>query len=247
MPTHQYRLGMTCAIFTRRSQEVDDLTALLSTPGFRRLDLALFTGQGNPEDWDDLRTDSFRQLLASAPQLEHFDFSCSTDPIGSDAILSVQDIFPVASWPNLRHFGIHQLNVLQSDLLSLLAALPVSIRSVKLIYLDLDRSGSYHTLLCDMRDELGWRDRAPDKRPHVRIILHLETVKWYESIDANVDTTDDPADYLLIDESTNKYLYSSTETDGNPNPFAENWPYTPNKGMGIVARSWADPSFETQY
>lgn len=198
----------------------------------------------------------FSAAVASAPQLEHFDFSCSTDPIIANVVVSVQDIFPVASWPNLRHFGIHQLNVLPSDLLSLLAALPVSVRSVKLSYLDLDKSGSYHTLLCDMRDELGWRDRAPDQRPRVRIILHLETVKWYESFVTNVDTKDDqalsdttenPADHLFIDEPANKYLYSNMETDVGPNPFIEDWPHLPMKGIGIVARSWAHPSFETQY
>ncbi|OAA81661.1 hypothetical protein LEL_01206 [Akanthomyces lecanii RCEF 1005] len=97
MPTDLHRQGMTCAIFTRRSQEADDLAALLSTPGFRNLDLALFTGYGLPEDWDDLRMGSLRQLLAGAPQLEQFSFSCSTGPGSDQPAVLVQEIFPVAS------------------------------------------------------------------------------------------------------------------------------------------------------
>ena len=186
---------------------------------------------------------SLRQLLAGAPQLEHFSFSCSTEPGHDQPAVPVQEIFPVTSWPNLRHFGIHQLTVLQSGLVSLLLALPVSLRSVKLSQLAFKEGSSYHTLLCDMRDTLGWRNRAPDQRPHVRLIFHVKPMEVMEF----PDPTDDPADYLLVDEPANMYLYSSTETNGSPNPFSEDWPNFPIAGLGIVGRSYADPSFEKQW
>lgn len=50
MKTAHHLTGINCNIFSEPSQECDDLEALLSTPGFRRLDLALFTGASDFEE-----------------------------------------------------------------------------------------------------------------------------------------------------------------------------------------------------
>ena len=59
---------------------------------------------------------------------------------------------------------------MQDDVVALLAALPLTLKSVELSFLEfLDNGGDYRSLLAHMRDTLNWRDRATGQRPQVSV------------------------------------------------------------------------------
>jgi hypothetical protein len=57
----------------------------------------------------------------------------------------------------------------QDDLVSLLAAMPASLRSVELGFLFLHGGATHQSLLYAMRDRLDWRERPAAERPRVRM------------------------------------------------------------------------------
>jgi hypothetical protein len=111
--------------------------------------------------------------------------------------------------------------------LALLAALPAT-RSVELSLLEfLDDGGTYRDLLTDMRDELGWQERATASRPKVSIGVPL--------------TNPMPARAVWIDDEVDNFLYGSGQNsfgakgERNPNDVAA--------GRGMV-RDAFDPTHE---
>jgi hypothetical protein len=108
-------------------------------------------------------------------------------------------IFPFDIWKNLQHFGLSGFLVRVDDLLSVLAALPKTLRSVELsfLYFTGEKGGYYH-LLEAMHDTLDWRDRIVDERPVVTI--HVPAYTGY--------------DYWCMDAAVSKFLYHQ-----GPNPF----------------------------
>lgn len=57
--------------------------------------------------------------------------------------IPLQSIFPVERWPKLQHFGLSNFLIMQSDVISLLAALPSPLRSVERSFLEyLDHGGN---------------------------------------------------------------------------------------------------------
>ncbi|KAK4038019.1 hypothetical protein C8A01DRAFT_48313 [Parachaetomium inaequale] len=175
--------GIDSTIFTEPCAEYNDLVTVLRRPGFRRLDLALLVGrQSYQEDWSASRSGLLRRALSEAPNIEHI--SLRTDETQKDSddsgapdrhFVPRKSIFPVDKWLCLRHFGLSQFLVRQNDLLSLLAALPATLRSVELsclIFLE----GTYRGLLADMRDTLDWRGRGTRERPKVIVGLPADSI-----------------------------------------------------------------------
>ncbi|KAM3532694.1 hypothetical protein NHJ13051_000157 [Beauveria bassiana] len=169
MDMHHHRTGINCSIFgwpNKPSQLEHDLVKLLSTPGFRRLDLALLTGDKERYEWPIFHTAFLRRALERAEQLEHISLSCTLDiqPNGRAAPLSLhrqedavplQAIFPLELWPKLQHFALNRLPVRKEGLVAFLAAMPDSLRSVTLSHLAfIDETSSWQNLLRDMRDML---------------------------------------------------------------------------------------------
>lgn len=181
---HQLPTGLTCHFFDNPCVEYDQLAAVLRRPGFRRFDLALTAGGQPGVDWMSFRNRRIRRALAEASEdLEHIhlrtdwgdepDFNTGLDSTGFIYHFTpLLDIFPIERWPNLRHFGLSKFLVRQDDVMSLLVALPASIRTVELSFLCfLIDGGSYKTLLDEMRDTLDWRTRNAAIRPKVKIGL----------------------------------------------------------------------------
>lgn len=77
--THHHHTGMNCFGFDEPCQEYRDFAALLSRPGFRRLDLALSTSGLETEMWHPFRNKFFIDALAGATDLEHFSISSDMD------------------------------------------------------------------------------------------------------------------------------------------------------------------------
>lgn len=245
---HQLDTGLNCRIFERPCPEYHDLVVLLRRPGFRRLDLSLAVGGQEFLGWPAFRSTFLKRALSEiGPDLEHL--SLTTDvhadldtwtflqPSGgrmSHYVPLLSTVFPIDRWPCLRHFGLSGFLVTQEDLLSLLSALPATLRSLELgnLYF-LDGVGHWRGLLDDMRDRLGWRDRPANTRPRVAIRV------------GEIDNQRRSGRAVWVDADVAKFLYG----DGK-NPFGRHdgeFPTQVNKGHAGVVRDAFDPEFERPY
>ncbi|RBR26460.1 uncharacterized protein FIESC28_00754 [Fusarium coffeatum] len=175
---HEIQSGLNARLFDEWSPEYGDLVTLLKRPGFRHLELHLFTGFVlEDHKCFSYRSGLLRDALAHAEDLEYLSLRASTYiENGVPELLTfedeedwcmcpLQDIFPVDQWPRLQHFGISNMLVDREDLIGLLASLPPSLRSVELSHLGLKSPHEYSDLVRDVRDVLDWQSRAPGKRP----------------------------------------------------------------------------------
>lgn len=181
--------GVNCHVFTQENEEYDNIVAFLRQPGVKRLDLSLHVGGQHFLTRDFFQSNALRRAYSYAPGIEHVSFYTNIEPDGlnydrrgldpqRDPMLDywfpLQRFFPVDIWTNLRHFGLVNFIVKQSDLLALLKALPPTLESLELSFLRFVRvqgEGSYHELLNDIRNDadLGWRQRPPGERPRIQI------------------------------------------------------------------------------
>ncbi|KAJ5850970.1 hypothetical protein N7455_010826 [Penicillium solitum] len=183
--------GINCTIFDEPCEEYDNFAAVLKTPGFRRLDIAiLIGGQFDSEIRGSRRSllnGRLRRALGEAKDMEDFRLHttvtthCYDDDYRYptlDYLIPLQSIVPVQKWTRLRHFELSRFLISQSDITSFLAALPRSVRSVELSMLKFLIAGeNWHGLLEDMRkmihEKTVWGDREIATRPKVTIELPL--------------------------------------------------------------------------
>lgn len=135
------------------------------------------------EGWHSLRSTNIKRALGEATDhsisaLRPTFFIPEDGPVnlttpGPEHHVPLRTIFPVDKWKQLRNFGLTRFLVKQADIITnLLAAFPSTLRSVELNLLTfVEDSGSYKGLLDDMRDTLGWRERAPEDRPKVTMFV----------------------------------------------------------------------------
>lgn len=248
LDAHHLDTGISCRIFEdpATSAEYANLCALLRRPGFARLDLALAVGGQEHLGWPALRGGHLRAALAGAPGMRHFSLRTNAVP-DPDARAQVPgsggsvehhvplgSIVPADAWAGLRHFGLSGFLVTQGDAISLLRALPGSLRSVELSFLHfVDGGGDWRGLLRETRETLGWRGREAVARPvvvvgHALIVPRCGRAVWAER------------------EAVANFLYG----DG-PNPFGEEGKPAPNQivtGSGAgVERDALDMSYERPY
>jgi hypothetical protein len=217
--------GLSCRVFDQLCEEYDNLFGLLRRPGFSRIDLPLLAdGQYYDDDWSSFRSGYLKRALGAAPDLLHVSLRLKADydqiyPDSDKHCIPLQTIFPVDRWQKLQHFGLSYFLVKGPDLLSLFAALPTTLRSIELSFLKIlgDR-GNYRDLLIDIRDTLGWRDRAADERP--RVIIHVYESLALRSVQLR---------YICVDNQANNFLY-----DDAANPFGHfSGGNTPMPRMGV--------------
>lgn len=181
---NQIGTGVNCHIIDRQCPEYENLATLLKRPDFRYISLDLFTGLLEHEEWVSYRSGYLYDALAQAKDLEYI---CLRSSMGiadggaqqldyyddlDEYFLPLRTIFPIDNWPCLRHFGLSQVFVQPDDLVSLLAAVPASLRSVELNHLGWGRQGdNYMNLLVEMRDFLDWRSRPAEERPTVAVAV----------------------------------------------------------------------------
>ncbi|KAF4997448.1 hypothetical protein FGRMN_3812 [Fusarium graminum] len=198
---NEVRSGLNCRIFDKRCVEYDDLVTLLKRPGFRYLNLDLFTGLLGCKDWKSYKSGLLHDALAQAKDLEHMYLRSTMEINGGSSeqldyekiekyVFPLRTIFPVDQWPRLRHFGISHMLVQLDDLVELLSALPRTLRSVefsKLAWGSLTHGT--RELLHSMRDVLDWRSRSVEERPNIHMVVsgspHGDGDKngWYVEID----------------------------------------------------------------
>lgn len=228
--------GMNPHVFHHAEhEEYRDFVALLQRPGFSRLDLALLVARHQDYGWPIFLRGHFRRALSEARGLQHI--SLCTDLASGQEFeifqseaheIRLQAVCPVDAWQDLRHFGLRGFVIRQSDLISFLASMPPSLRSVELSFLRFYGSGNCRSLLFDMRDQLGWHDRPTSERP--KVVVGVES--WLETVVGRA---------VWLEDEISHFLYNL-----GPNPFGSVGDPSPHRvqlGFGIE-RDEFDPTFE---
>lgn len=205
----ELKTGLSCRVFDEPCEEYDNLVHLLRQPGFRCIDLALLAGgQNYVDDWSSSRSGHLKEMFEAAPDLEHVSLRIVADygqiyPDFKEYCIPLQTIFPVDRWQKLRYFGLSNLIVDGPGLLSLLGALPTTLRFVELSFLEIigDR-GNYRDILFDIRDTLDWHDRAANARPKLIVHVYGSSMRYI------------PMRYQCVDDQANGFIYGDKE-----NPF----------------------------
>ena len=190
------------------STEYTDLVTILSYPGLRRFDLPLdYSGIEDPDDSAPLY-DNVHKLLSMATDLEHVSLSTNIDfqdndfwgMIGRDEhCFPLRSILPIDKWPNLRHLSLSRLFVKQDDVRDFLAAMPPTLKSIELSFLEFTPwyRDCYRGLFEDMRSILGWQDRPRDSQPKIKVLVERRGRKVVD-----------------VSAEAESYMY-----DGEENPF----------------------------
>ncbi|KAM0522940.1 hypothetical protein ACHAPE_001429 [Trichoderma viride] len=210
---HHLHTGLNAHIFEERSEEYDNLVKVIERPGFTRLDLDLLCEQQTVRGWPCLRNSMLKRALSAVKDPHSFSLRTVTDFVEGQRPLTEEDFIPppltfipVDKWQNLNHFGLSRALVRQEDVLSLLKALPKTLRSVELSFLHFrPRNVGYQSLVDGMRNTLGWGDRIKEERPKVIIRFTFANRR-------------PPHPYYDVNEAVTKYIHG--ERDQNPFPNA---------------------------
>ncbi|OBT96239.1 hypothetical protein VE01_05822 [Pseudogymnoascus verrucosus] len=169
-------MGLNSRVFEKENRTLDNFEAVLALLNFTHLQLDLIVDEHYSQA-EIFCNGLLRRALAGASGgqgLKHL--SLSTDismhmyEPGDDCdwYIPLAMIFTPTRYSRLQHFGLASFYVEQDDLLALLASLPKTLRSVELSRIEImDIGGSYQTLLCAIRDKLGWKERV--QRPTLAI------------------------------------------------------------------------------
>ena len=117
--------GLNCRLFDQPCREYDDFVIMLQRPGFRRLDLDLFTGVNEYQNWKSFRSGLLFKALSEAKDLRHITVHTTTDIVNGKMVhfppwggprfftFPLQTVFPIKCWPKLEHFGMSNMLVTQ--------------------------------------------------------------------------------------------------------------------------------------
>lgn len=223
MDPNHLPVDLNCRMFDQPNDDYNHFGMIIGRPGFSRIDLALTVGRQHNGDWPrSFLTNLLRYALAAAKDLIHFSFSTNVESSdfgvhpesdgSNDLWIPLRMFLPVTEWTNLRHFGLSRFMVTQSDVLAFLRILPPTLQSLELSYLFFKRTeGAFGDLLVDMRDQLGWRERAPVERP--RIIVKVDDCDQGYLLGNPVDISGEVEDFVYRD-GENPFNLPETYPDG---------------------------------
>lgn len=212
--------GFNAHMFYEPNAEYASFVTILKQPGFSHLDLALFTNGGDYNGWPWYRSNLIKRALAEAKDLRHVNFYgnvnsnalCLRDDGAEEHSIPLRNIFPVEQWTDLIHFGLWGFLLTVDDLCSFLSALPGTLRSVNLSFLNfINERDGYPRLLEYMRRDLGWRERPVSERP--RIEMHVEQYQGArdgDSIDVSA-----PVESFVYGDGTNPFGEPGTKNRGD--------------------------------
>lgn len=237
--------GINSTLFNEaRCTEYLDFVEILSQPGFCRLDLALLAGGQEFQHWSAFRSGLLRTALSRARGMKHIRLSAGlTEPDPDYGVKNLdgderhftplRTIFPIDQWSHLQHFGLSTFLVRQSDLVTVFASMPPTLRSVELDrLLFLPGHGDHRGLLQELRDTVGWNaTRRVAEAGRVKVNVRLP-------LDQPV-----PGRTINIEEEIYDFLYGYGE-----NPFTGWGPDQVPHGRGTVRdvympdykRPWTD-------
>jgi hypothetical protein len=223
LDVHYLNTGLNCHLFDQPNEDYDNLVTVLQRPNFSRIDLVLLAEGQQNKGWPSFRSSYLKRALGKATDLQHFSLQSQIDQGQfyedlEEHFVSLTTLFPVEKWQKLRHFGLSNFLVKQDDLLSMLASLPKSIRSVELGFLFFLDESNYKSLLDAMRETLGWRHRP------VKPVVTILCVNYANKL---------PWRYIWMRDAVNDFLYSDATNpfgnmvmDGN----------RPDLGRGAIVR-----------
>ncbi|KAF5718896.1 hypothetical protein FMUND_4971 [Fusarium mundagurra] len=252
--TNQLRTGISCRIFDdAENSEIKDLKTILSHPGFANLDLSLHCGNQCEMNWCSFRSNHLRNTLAMARDIQHFslltnvvyvdDFDESDsddyhDPDGEevDHFIPLQSILPVNDWHQLRHFGLCRFIVKKDNVINVLEILSPTLTSVELSFLIfMPYSGDYHSLVQDMRQKLGWRERDAENQPKIVVRVDVRFARVHGAL------------MMDVSREVTSFMYQDGENPFNEDEGSVEDPYIPQsdtpEGNGRLLDAF-DPSFE---
>lgn len=231
---HGLDTGVNPHMFAQDCVDYENWATILRNPAFRRLDLPLMICGLMQEGWGSLTNGHFRNLLAEAANLEHFHLRSDEEmdegawmpATATTRHMPLHSILPLEQWRSLRHFGLSNLQVQSMDVVSALAALPLTLRSVELSFLQFveEPEDSIQNLLDEMNARLDWKDRDPDARPKVTVGLLYGPVNL-------------PARGIWLSKEVSEFLYQGGQ---NPIQWGNNLVPT---GVGVVKDDF-DPAYE---
>ncbi|KAM3511790.1 hypothetical protein MY11210_004545 [Beauveria gryllotalpidicola] len=209
LDVHSLHTGVSPYMLTQDCEEYQNMALILQQTSFRRLDLPILICAIPSVSFGMLRNGKLKSLLAQARHLEHFrlrgDGQVKRAGSQTSPFLPLQSLLPVDAWPHLRHFGLSKFVVRVPDLVAALGALPATLRTVELSFLEFDgatsRCRNHAMLLTEMKTELDWAGREPAARPQVTLGMAKVT--------NNVDGRG-----LWFSKEIGEYLYDDKE-----NPF----------------------------
>ncbi|KAF9778298.1 hypothetical protein IL306_004023, partial [Fusarium sp. DS 682] len=181
--SRQLWTAISCRVFDNPEyDEYQDLVTILSHPRLRRLELSLGCGGQARENWCSFRRGFLYKVLSMATHLERFSFY-TTIPVlrkpwqgfeNNEANwVSLRTLFPISKWSCLRHYSLSRLFVKQADVMEFMSALPPTLEVLEFSFLVFIRNeGDYNSLLRDMRDNLGWRERPAGNRPNLVVLVN---------------------------------------------------------------------------
>ncbi|KAF7553416.1 hypothetical protein G7Z17_g3669 [Cylindrodendrum hubeiense] len=228
--------GLNAHMFDQSCDDYNDFVTMLLKPGFRRIDLALLVGGQHHEGWPAFRNGQLRLALGVAADLEHvslrtnvpYEVDCEDWAKNDDEhFIPLRTIFSIDKWPKLQHFGLSGFVVRQADLISLLASLPPTVRSVELSFLHFQKDhGTNRDFLTAMRNTLDWRERPVSERPKVVMGWHMDGLV--------------PKDgrAVWVDDEVNDFIYNNGD-----NPFSQVAPFRVSTGSG-TKRDFFEPAYE---
>ncbi|KAJ5198009.1 uncharacterized protein N7498_007126 [Penicillium cinerascens] len=191
----QLPTGINYLIFERPCEEYNHFTTIMKRPGFRRLDISLFTGTSGIYSWAGFRSGYFLKAISMAKELTHIHLSTTFDDGSSmgDPPMPLKEVFPIEKWPKLYHLGLSRFSVNTSELIDLLNLAPASLRSIKLEFLEFPNDElRLSGLLGRMREELNWAERDQPLTPTVTIAME----GYYGMPGRFVEVTDEVANFL---------------------------------------------------
>lgn len=240
--TDRYRTGIHHQILTLPCIENTQLQNLLSTPGFRKLNLALFTGDYQELNWASFRDGLAYKTLKMAKDLEELIISFGVGaarsrpiPIITQYSLSpLNQVIPVDCWTRLRRLSISRCYLDEDDIVGFLLRLPASVSSIELRFIYfMNPSEGHWSLLEKMRTQLPWRDWASDQRPRLGIAVSVKRGCWFSV-----------GRYVWLEKVLERFLYQNGE-----NPFSDIpvWSSEVKLRCGGILKDLSDLEFGVPY
>ncbi|KAJ4129047.1 hypothetical protein NW768_007577 [Fusarium equiseti] len=205
--------GINFRVFENtETAEYIDLVTILSHPGLKRFDLPLHPiGVEDPDESGALYN-QVHHLLSSATDLQHVSLSTNIDfkeddiwsMLGRDEhCFPLRHIFPIDKWSNLRHFSLSRLFVRQADVRDFLAAMPDTLKSIELSFLEFTPwyRDCYRGLFEGMRSTLGWQNRPRKDQPKIKVLVERRGGKV---VDVSAE-----AESYMYDEGENPFTIGS--------------------------------------
>ncbi|KLO79488.1 uncharacterized protein LW93_12675 [Fusarium fujikuroi] len=195
LDAYQLNTGINHFALNRGTEEYDNFCDIVRRPGSQKLH-SLLVGFYLAEEYEIYDKGYLHDALCGATDMRHFsfhtDFATNRHSLTIDMYkyTSLFDVFPIDRWQQLTHFGLSNVLVAKSDLITFLSKLPPTVQTVELSFLTfMEGDGHYISLMEDIRDKLDWKHRPLEGRIKIlaKIFCYLSYCGRYICVDKEVE------------------------------------------------------------